>query len=1112
MKSMHLNNDEKKDKDKLTALASLFKFFYKNTQKLEKIKDLLDKLDYKNKHLIFLELLKSFVDDNQMKDYIYNYYINNLNVYYKNITELFDILNEDNIKNFLERISKVKDPKNNRIITYDNFFTEKESLNLNLLYEFSKKIEKIEKAKTFFWGESKSVLENICKKLNKKLEIKYLKTLLLFPEDNIKKRFELLNKINKDIDPEEKYNSLKSSYEKASKQIIELKYILKALKVFHKNFHKEEIKKIEEAIIKFNNGEISDFYNIDILLEELGEDIKNKVEEINKIKDSSTFKKIFDNAPGINDEQRWEYAVKNLKSEFMAMSRQNKKVDDKFKKEFQIIINFLGLKDDAQTQKDLKYLEDSSEAETDIRNMLFFCENFKINDNEIKKENPDLEKYDVGAILNKVYENIKNNIDKDGSLEILKKEKIYDCSNKGINIMFFNLFNNQKEAIDFLINKTPENLEIIKDKLINIDNAVKPGDIDDVSECMNFFKYNLGNCKTNFELFDAINKIDTNLYNKFKNFINIFPSLVELDNNSDNSYNLYIQANKYFIDSIYNISLNYEEKYTFFDKEGEKLINLDDIKSIKHKINIPNEVKLRLEDNKDLPEGQEKISLEKTRLLLKFKEVVSNIELIEQFIQVFQTKGCSLPIEIKIEIKYPEITYYLRKKKIAAFSILSKYLLDVNNYLDDALDWNYKSEQNLRFLYGKQFDTFNKHISGSKKIPSFLRYILNNLNDDMIIKEGKKSFPSSTKNYVERYKDFSNDWFKTYNDYISSVLQANGTTIEELYEKMKIKSDDGKTYKGIYLYKSDYNSMEEDILKIFIEKTKNLPIAQNILISNKETSFEEIQAFFHRAFLCRFNTLFAIEINDSLSDLQLKIMNNFINKLLKFQLERHNKLVNQKVEIKETSKYIEPLIIFVYNVNKLKDSFLNEINKYDPPIYPTINDEIFTKSNKKLIPDKIESKLYQILYINTHIFSSEVCGLGKTEKIKYLINKSNKEYIYFPLGGKLSRNIIFKKVEKKLKKVKDIQKTAIHLDLYETEDTSILNEFLFCFCFTKFYVNNENVLYIPVGLEIYIEIPNSFNNFLNDYPILNYYDNKKIDFQQRESLRLDSETPNFLNG
>ena len=44
-----------------------------------------------------------------------------------------------------------------------------------------------------------------------------------------------------------------------------------------------------------------------------------------------------------------------------------------------------------------------------------------------------------------------------------------------------------------------------------------------------------------------------------------------------------------------------------------------------------------------------------------------------------ETKGCSLPIEIQITIKYPEITYILRKKKIKDFSVLSEYLLNVNS-------------------------------------------------------------------------------------------------------------------------------------------------------------------------------------------------------------------------------------------------------------------------------------------------------------------------------------------------------------------------------------------------------------------------------------------------
>ena len=175
-------------------------------------------------------------------------------------------------------------------------------------------------------------------------------------------------------------------------------------------------------------------------------------------------------------------------------------------------------------------------------------------------------------------------------------------------------------------------------------------------------------------------------------------------------------------------------------------------------------------------------------------------------------------------------------------------------------------------------------------------------------------------------------------------------------------------------------------------------------------------------------------------------MNNFISQLLKFQLDKYNKENNEKLNIKETSKYIEPLIIFVYSVNKLNESFLNEINKFNPGEYPKIKEDIFLGAQlsvKLSIVKKVELKLNQILYNNTHIYSSEICGLGKTEKIKYEIKKSNKRYIYFPLGGKLSRNIIFEKVEKILEKVEDVMNTAIHLDLYETEDISILIEFFF---------------------------------------------------------------------
>ena len=1135
MKAPQSLKEKDSKNNKLSALIKLFKTLYEFSKKLDKIQDILDKLDNENKHIIFLELLKSFPNDKPLKEYIFCFYINNINAYYKNINELLGILDEENIKLFMSKISDETDDKKKDfgIISYEDFFTDKESLKLNLLQELKKEINLIKK--TQYYGKSKKILEKIYNSIeNKNLEIKYLTSLQRLSKDKALQRFELLAILNKS-NTSGQYEKLIENYKKSQEQIKELQKISDSLKLFLKGSREIEIKEIEDGIDRYNNGSIKEFENINKLILELGDDIKLKVEKINQLKDSTIFRNLFNKTQGNTQDERFDAAYNNLESEFEKIKRNTRNIDEKMKEEFQIIIKALGKAEDKQTQEDMKYIEDSSNAEEDINSMIFFCENFKLDyiENEVKnKDNNGEIKEELENILRIASQNVKNNQTKKESLNKLKELGIYDCEKKGENIEFFNLFNNQKEAIDFLLTKTHDNLEIIKDKLISND-VIITNDIDEVDNCIDFFNNELKKCKNQFELFEKIKNINNNLLANFIKFINKFQYLVELDNNSDNSYNIYMEAKKYFTEATYNTSLIYEE-YSYIDTKSNKetKMDLEKIKSIKHKINIPNEVEIKLKEKNDLPEGRERISMEKTLLLLKYKEVVSNIELIEQFISVFQTKGCSLPIEIVINIKYPEVTYYLKKQK-KTFGELSKYLLNVKNYLEKTLDWNYKSRQNLRFLYGKQFDTLSQHIVNNKEIPSFLRYILNNLDDNITIKQGIKMFKTTTVNYVDYYKDYNNDWFQIYNNYISSMIKENGTSIEDLYDKMKIKSDtdDGLIYKGIYLYKSDYNSMEEDILKIFIEKTKNIPIAQNILISNKETSFEEIQAFFHRAFLCRFNSLFAIEINDSLSDIQLKIMNHFISQLLKFQLDEYNKNNNEKVDIKETSKYIEPLIIFVYNANKLNESFLNEINKFNPGEYPTIKGNISlvdkdaqsTASRKKTIPKlqkqitksqinkKVEEKLNQILHNKTHIYSSEICGLGKTEKIKYdIINIKKKDYIYFPLGGKLSRNIIFKKVERILQKIKDIMKTAIHLDLYETEDTSILNEFLFSFCFTKFYVNDKDVLYIPINMEIYIEIPNCFYNFLENYPILNYFDIINIKFEDKEKLRLNQEQLKFF--
>ena len=86
---------------------------------------------------------------------------------------------------------------------------------------------------------------------------------------------------------------------------------------------------------------------------------------------------------------------------------------------------------------------------------------------------------------------------------------------------------------------------------------------------------------------------------------------------------------------------------------------------------------------------------------------------------------------------------------------------------------------------------------------------------------------------------------------------------------------------------------------------------------------------------------------------------------------------------------------------------------------------------------------------------------------------------------------MFKKL--KNENYKDI---AIHLDLTESKEKSIINEFFFSFLVTKFYTNNENILYIPKDISIYFEIPNCFEDYLSKFSILNIFKFDKITFKR----------------
>ena len=55
---------------------------------------------------------------------------------------------------------------------------------------------------------------------------------------------------------------------------------------------------------------------------------------------------------------------------------------------------------------------------------------------------------------------------------------------------------------------------------------------------------------------------------------------------------------------------------------------------------------------------------------------------------------------------------------------------------------------------------------------------------------------------------------------------------------------------------------------------------------------------------------------------------------------------------------------------------------------------------------------------------------------------------------------------------KDLKKTVIHLDLYDSKQTDLMKDFLYSFLITKLYGQSENLFYLSKEVEIKIEISN----------------------------------------
>ena len=951
-----------------------------------------------------------------------------------------------------------------------------------------------------------------------------------------------------DINQDEIYENIVNKYYKEMKESLDkLSDYKNSLELYHSQYKIDEISNISRNIKTIKKETYFDFNKRKSEIQDLFDKSYDIVNKVNDVKNSKIFKIFYlkENRDNRNNKNiKNDHTITpfdNVYEEFTKFKKlllekgadvikkdsqysQDyiiKKIKDQYKEDRTIQNELSSLvTGERQNEEEIMVMLNGKNFEKDLHSLFDFFSYFKDNENV----NKELEEWTRKC---KDFSNVEDTLKMKTVLDELKKEGIYDykknIDTKSNYITLFNLFFEKGQALAFLDQHNAEDVKHLYDKLDPNGKDLNMNDISNTINCVGFFQ---GLKKIEGGLKEIISQIElkltennSSLLKGFNNYVEIHLKVIELNENFDFGQTIYMEIKEIIKESKFYFNKNDDEfNVVIRNDDGNaeyRTISFEKIKELKNKI------QLKQEGKKDSTSDENSNYRKKYDRLKFFKDLSTNIEEIYELINILRTKGSTLPISIHVDVSYPDVNYYLgQDEKKKDFKDIYDFLSKAKSNIRDKLDSVYKQMTTIRFLYGKQIDSILNHIQGSSKRNSFLRYILN-LTDSKEIKEGKKAFKRKTENYIKETNNYNNDSFNIIHDYIISLFDENKSSIKNHYKKISIKED--YQLKGIYAYFSQSDSLEEDILKIFLDKVGKIPIAQNILINSKETSYEEMQEFFHKAILCEDNTLFIVELNGSFSSYQQRCMNIFIDNILTFKNNEFNeKNVDNQVEKSDTSSYMKSCLVFVYN--QKGESFINELKKFNPKELRMPDTNISLINNKSRDSVSSLSTIYfplkEDLYKKTHIIQSEICGLGKSTQIKNKIKESGKKYIYFPLGGNITKDIIYNKLNNIMKDInaktkKNFEDIAIHLDLFDSKENivSILNEFLFSFLITKFYSNNVNVIYIPTNIEIYIEIPNSFKDFISSYGILKFFkrDNDIITIENLPELNLPDEKIKLFN-
>ena len=667
------------------------------------------------------------------------------------------------------------------------------------------------------------------------------------------------------------------------------------------------------------------------------------------------------------------------------------------------------------------------------------------------------------------------------TIELLERINRYIEDSLGMQLNEFNdIFNK--------INKFPESMEFIKDKrydelrnmnefLLESDNEfyLNEYDINDFIKVVKFFEEIVVNREriNNFKCFvkEIIDGVKDNdkCGKSLCNYIDKYNYIQILLNKYLKHTEGCIKKIKLILeDSDFNILLKQNE-YILEGKYSREIINENNSNmNFLEQNNSSNNFNFLIKDDLELLYKRiylAKIPEKYKEMINKFNNFYKGVKQLINIFNILYSKGYQETFNIKIIFKKSKATWAFEDKETSLEDLINKFL-NLQKKVIGYLNKLYEKNEIIRFFYGRQFYMIYNNLIGKNEDKNL--HLFKVISSDNIKQLDKR----------ERNLNFGNNYYEIMEkigSYVNKQLEINKKKIKNIYEfnEIKIKhlslhtnkiDDKNKKkeneFKGVFFHASE-NYQQLEAIYIYSVMTFHFPINSCFLYCTNDISIEELNSFLKRCFLCEYRILFCM--------INVNLLKNNLKKSLIHFITKYSKNYGAKMESCL-------LIIFSGKDEDLHNILLKlKVEPFPENSYFDDNDFTFKNSKYKSI-----------------LFKSRSCGLGKSEFIKK--NNENKNYIYFPIGGEFKKEDLFKRLEKEIPDTFDIKKKyLLHLDLSQSKEIELLNEFFFKLLILRKCELKEDAKYFGENVEIIIEIPNDFSDYFKDIKILSKLEVKTID-------------------